>query len=555
MVKIQTTLSNLQKEIGKKISAKELEETLFDMGYELESIEEDTVIIDITAERPDLISVQGLTRALKAYLGIKKGLPKYEVKKSGHKLFVKNTPSYWPYAVAFIAKNVKLDQEKVRELIQLQEKIGVTMLRNRKKGGVGLYPLQKLVFPITFEGRKPEDISFRPLEYPSILSAREILENHKKGKEYAHLMKDWKIYTVFVDAKGTIMSMPPIINSHDLGKIDETTTDLFIECTGNDLNTILKVMNIFGASFIEMGAKVESIDVHYKNKIITVPDLKPTKMKISVDSANKILGLNLNNKEAKDLLEKMMYDVVNEKNQLTVFAPAFRTDLWHERDIIDDIARAYTFHKFIPTFTHVETIGETTKSIKIKEELEKIMIGLGFQELFTLSLTSTVDQFKNMNISEEEHIRLGESTEKSLNMMRLWLLPELIKALVHNRNKEYPQKVFEVNYVVIPDKTKDVLSKNVFHISALSAHEKADFTEIKQIVHYILTLFGYNYSIQDAEKNSFIPGRVGDIIVNNKKVGFLGELHPQVLENVHIEVPIVGFEIDLTILFDLEKEI
>jgi len=418
---------------------------------------------------------------------------------------------------------------------------------------VGLYPLQKLVFPITFEGRKPEDISFRPLEYPSILSAREILEKHKKGKEYGHLMKAWKTYPVFVDAKGTIMSMPPIINSHDFGKIDETTTDLFIECTGNDLDTLLKVMNIFGASLIEMNATVESIDVHYQNKIITVPNLKPTKMKIDINYVNKILGLNLTNKEAKKLLEKMMYGIIDQKKDLTVLIPAFRTDIWHEIDIIDDIARAYKFHSFIPKFTHVETIGETTKSIKIKEEIEKIMIGLEFQEVFTLSLTSISDQFKNMNIPEQEHIKLGESTEKSLNMIRLWLLPEILKSLIHNRNKEYPQKVFEINYVVVPDKNKDVLSKNVFHVSALSAHEKADFTEIKQIVHYVLTLFGYNYIITETENNSFIPGRVGDIIVNNKKIGFLGELHPQVLENVHIEVPIVGFEINLTELFELEK--
>ena len=162
--------------VGKKLSLEQLKDRISMLGTDLESIEGNEITVEVFPNRPDMLSEQGFARAFSSFIGVKTGLRKYEIKKSGKELFVKNTPEYYPYAIAFIAKNIKLDEEKVRELIQLQEKIGVTMLRNRKKGGIGLYPLEKLEFPITFEGRNPETIKFRPLEYPETIPATEILE-------------------------------------------------------------------------------------------------------------------------------------------------------------------------------------------------------------------------------------------------------------------------------------------------------------------------------------------------------------------------------------------
>src|SRR3989338_3900068 len=129
-------------------------------------------------------------------------------------------------------------------------------------------------------------------------------------------------------------------------------------------------------------------------------------------------------------------------------------------------------------------------------------------------------------------------------MILLWLLPEIIKMLVHNRSKEYPQRLFEVNYVIQPDSGRDVQSKNVLTFSFVSAHEQATFTEAKQVVTYFFSLFNIPYSIEECEHASFIPGRVGALIVHKKKIGFLGELHPTVLEKWNLEVPCIGCEID-----------
>src|SRR3989338_8596675 len=114
MVKIEVSFKELQKKIG-KICEEEIEQTLFDMGFELENLEGDVLTIDITAERPDLLSLQGISRALQSYLGIKNE-KEYVVKKEDYVILVKESvKKVRPYTVAAVIKNLSLNTEKIKE--------------------------------------------------------------------------------------------------------------------------------------------------------------------------------------------------------------------------------------------------------------------------------------------------------------------------------------------------------------------------------------------------------------------------------------------------------
>ena len=176
---------------------------------------------------------------------------------------------------------------------------------------------------------------------------------------------------------------------------------------------------------------------------------------------------------------------------------------------------------------------------------------MGYQEAFTLMLTSRQDQFDKMNIQELKHIKLGKSVESGVNIIRCWLLPEIIKALQHNRSVEYPHKLFEINYAVIPDEKIDVKCKDILKLCIASCHYNANFTEMKQVLDNIMDVLGINYEINDADHGSFIHGRAGKISVNKKDVAFIGELHPAVLKNWGLEMPAAALEINLTDLFNL----
>ncbi len=550
MVILETEHSTFNKLIGKKLTLKELEEILFNLGYELENSEGDNLRIDITAERPDLLSTYGLARILKAYLGNK--IESYKIPKSGEKLKVINETKEWPYAVACIVKGLKFDNQKIKEVIRIQEKLGATFLRNRKKGGLGLYPLDKIKFPVIFTSEDPKKIKFRPLESKNEMNGLELLENHPTGKKYKNIVENWKKFPIFKDANDKILSMPPIVNSHDLGKIDESTKEVFLEATGTDLKTINLALQVLTAALIEMGGKAFSIDMIYGNKTITSPSFEEEERKLKVEDVNKLLGLNLKVNDIKKLLEKMAYKIVSSNDkELKIVVDSVRSDIWHDVDIIDDIARAYGFNNFELSLKHVESIGNTTSSIKLKEKISNLMIGLGYQECFTLMLTSKEDQFDKMNIKEIKHINLGKSVEQSINMVRSWLLPELIKCLKSNRSVEYPHKLFEINYVTMPDETKDVKSKDILKLSIVSCHSSASFTEIKQILDYLINNLGIKSEIKETEHESFISGRVGKIIVDNAEIAQLGEIHPKVLENFGLEMPVAALELNLTELFKL----
>ncbi|MEK6948081.1 MAG: phenylalanine--tRNA ligase subunit beta [Nanoarchaeota archaeon] len=549
MVILETEHKQLNKILGRKLEIKELEEILFSLGYELENVEGDKLRIDITAERPDLLSTYGLGRLLRSYLGNKN--EEIKINKSNYKLNVKQPAKEWTNTAAAVVKGLKLDDQKIREIIRVQEKIGSTFLRNRKKGAIGIYPLEKIKFPITFTAEKPEQIKFRPLEYNKEINGREILEKHPTGMKYKHLLERWEKYPLFKDSNNKILSMPPIINSHELGRVDERTTEVFVEVSGKDIQTIRMALNVMVSALAGIGGKIYSVEIDNGNKIIT-PEFKGEKRTIEVGYVNKILGTSLKTNEVKKLLEKMNHKVVKTNtDSLILIVDPLRSDIWHDIDIADDIARTYGFNNLELRMKNVESVGETTRSVKVKDEISKLLTGLGYQECFTLMLTNNETQFEKMNIKEPGYVKLGTTVEQGINMMRQWLLPELMKSLENNRSAEYPQKLFEISHTTVIDNTKDVGCKDILKLSIVNCHANANFTEMKQVLDYLFNALGIKYELTEVEHETFIKGRNAKIKVENEHVGNFGEINPKVLENFGIEMPCTGLEINLSELFKL----
>jgi len=219
-----------EKLVGKKLSEKELKDRISMLGTDLESLDKDEIHVEIFPNRPDMLSEQGFSRAFSSFIGLKTGLRKFEVKKSEEKLIIDNSvKSVRPYSICAIVKNLKFDDEKIREIIQVQEKLHVTYGRNRKKCAIGIYPLEKIKFPIKFVGKNPKDILFQPLESKKEMTGLQILSQHPTGKDYGHLLEGKDKFPLFIDANNKVLSMPPIINSYDVGKISESTKEVFIE--------------------------------------------------------------------------------------------------------------------------------------------------------------------------------------------------------------------------------------------------------------------------------------------------------------------------------------
>jgi len=539
MPTIKISKKVIEEKIKKKLSLEELKDRISMLGTDLDGLDGDEITVEVFPNRPDMLSEQGFARALASFVKSKTGLRKYKVKSSGSHTKVEKTLKAWPYVVTFITKGLKFDDERIKEIIQVQEKLHTTLLRKRKKGGIGIYPLDKIQLPITFTTRKAEDIKFRPLEHPQEINGKEILQRHPTGKAFGHIIENEEEFPIFLDANQQIMSMPPIINSHDVGKIDEETKDIFVECTGTDLNILTQVINILASTFAEMGGEVLSMDIIYKDKKLTIPDLNPIKLKLNPEYVNKKLGLELKESEIRNLLEQMGHDYRNK----TVLVPAYRTDIINEVDLVEDIAIAYGYENFIPEIPNITTTGIENKFETFKRRISYTLTGFGYLETKSYNLTSPEIQNKKMS-TELKLVEVENPNTHEYSVLRTWITPSLLQILSENRHNEYPQNIFEIGNCF---KENEEFTR----LALLTCHKDANYTEIKQIIESLLNLLGLEYKLEEVEHPSFIPGRVARISIKDKNIAYIGELHPLVLDSFELEMPASCLELNLTELFNI----
>ena len=531
--------------VGKKLPIDKLKDRISMLGTDLDDITDSEIIVEIFPDRPDMLSEQGLARAFSSFIGHKTGLREYKIKDSKQKIIIEpSVKKVRPYTACAIVKNLKFDDEKIKSIIQIQEKLHISYGRHRKKLAIGIYPLEKIKFPVTYKALPPEKIKFIPLEYNTVLNGRQILSKTPTGREYAHLLENEKVYPFFIDANNGILSMPPIINSNDTGKISLNTKEVFIECSGFDFNVLKKCLNMIVTALADIGGTIYSLTLDYNGKKEITPNLTPEKIKLNLNYTNKILGLDLKESEVKELLERMGY---NYKAGL-VEIPCYRADILHEIDIIEDIAKAYGYENFKEEIPNVSTIASESYFVTFKRKISEILIGLGLLECSSFHLSNETSLNKKMNL-KNPLVEVEKPVNLDYNILRNNLLPNLLEILQKNKQYEYPQNIFELGIVFKKDEKKIV--KEIESLAIVKS--QGNFTEIKQILDVLLSSLSLEYEILEVSNSSYIEGRVGNILVNNKKIGTLGEINPEVLNNFEIEMPSSALEINLTELFKLTK--
>jgi len=551
MPTISFSLKDLQKLLGKKISIDELKDLLTYAKAEIDNYDKSTD--EVTADfgdtnLPYLWSVEGVAILLKGILGKEKGLPKLKINKGNYKLIVENSVTkVRPYIAAFVAKDCKIDDYLLKQIIQLQEKLCETYGMKRKKIAIGVYRNSQIKFPVYYKAVQPDKIKFTPLEFKKEMDLKEILEDHPKGQEYAWILEGADKYPILIDDNNEVLSFPPIINSNETGKLEEQDTELFFEVTGTDLDSVLVACNIFAQILNERGFKIFSVDIKYPNKKITTPSTLNEEIKLDKDNIQKLLGLNLKDNEIKTLLEKQRYDYKDGK----VIIPCYRKDILHENDIIEDIGIAYGYDKIEELPLTSYTPGLTKPIVKFIDKSRELLIGLGFQEVMSQILSNKNLLYNKMEIKDFGTVELEKPTSENYACLRTWLIPILMEILSKNKHVEYPQKIFEQGMITVKNDGKII---DYERIAALTIAEKADYTKIKQDLDCLMNMLDIEYTIDDAKHSSFITGRVGRIIVNNKKVGYIGEINPKVIYTFNLEMPVVGFELNLSELFEIVEK-
>ncbi|MGY5855987.1 MAG: phenylalanine--tRNA ligase subunit beta, partial [Candidatus Thorarchaeota archaeon] len=529
---VECRIDDLLSLIGKKLTMKKLEDTLFLIKAEVEKIEGNVIEIEVNPDRQDMLSTEGIARAVRAFLGLETGLKKYPVKKSGKQIIVKpGLSKIRPFICCSIIKDVPADDDLIKEYMHLQDALTSTHGRNRKKASIGLYVYDDIEFPIIYGPQTPEKIKFAPLGYEIEMDGPTIMTDHEKGIEFGSIIMSHKKWPLLYDSKDQVLSLPPIINSSSLGRMTTETRNLFVEVTGTHLLTVHQALNIITASLAERGGKIESVTVVYPDgSIDETPDFKPEIMTIDIEDINSVIGLDLTGNEIIQALEKTGYGAKFVKTkQVQVQVPKFRMDILHPVDVIEDIAIGYGFDNLVPAMPQTMTLGRVNPVTRLKNKVRDLMVGMGYHEVMNYIMSSPV--LLNDKMHRDRPLVTTENP-KTINysVLRNSLLPVLLDFISQNQHADYPQKIFEVGDIAIPDESKETRVDQVPSVSGLLTDVSVNITRLMSEIGFLLRNLGLDeqFTFESVNNSDFIEGRSATIKINGKTRGFFGEVSPEI---------------------------
>jgi phenylalanyl-tRNA synthetase beta chain len=506
------------------------------IGSDIERIEEDHVDVEFFPDRPDLFSVEGVARAMRGFLGLETGLPKYKVTPSGISFSIDpGLAAIRPYLGSAVIRGISLDEESILSLMGLQEALHWAVGRGRSKVAIGIHDLDAVTPPFRYLAAD-RSRAFVPLDFSEEMTMEEILDHHPKGRAYAHVVRDFPRYPLIVDARDRVLSFPPIING-ELTRVTADTKNLLLDTTGTDERAVRTAVNIICTALAETGATIQCVEIGGAH----VPTLAPTERLVSANEASTLLGVELDPLALSLLLEKMRFGAEPAGgDQVRVMVPCYRADIMHDWDIFEDAAIAYGYEHFDAAISPTFAIGCPHPVMEIYGAAREILCGLGFQEVMPFTLTNErVLSSRMQRPLPDSALKVMHPISEEHTHVRTDLIPLLLEMCQLNRHRELPQRLFALGDVVEGLATRQ-------RVACVSTHLGADFSEAYAVADALCREFSLAFTVREPDDPAFLAGRRGALLVGGRQVGVFGEIHPAVLNAWELEHPVAAVELDLT---------
>jgi phenylalanyl-tRNA synthetase beta chain len=496
-------------------------------------------------------------RALKGLFEIEVGIPNFNL--SSRREYViqvnESIKQLRPYIVSLVAKRKEnLTNEDIKELISMQEDLHNGIGRHRKKASIGIHNLDKIQFPLIYTTAEG-DFSFIPIDKQNRYTIKQILNESDSGREYGFILKDAKKYPIILDSNNSVLSFPPIVNSNET-RLSTDIKNILIEVTAINRQTAEDTIAIIAMSLFDSGFRINPVtiyDTKTGNKEST-PKMEAKNMQIDAGYINQVLGLNLTIQEISSYLKKSRLGVDMERGKrrkLTCTIPRYRTDIFHQIDIVEEAVIGYGVFNLQPSIPWSKTSGATSNLTKLFNVTREILVGMSMLEILSFSLVSKKVQYELMGIKNSISNTISVEGTKSTEyeVLRDSLIPSLLQTLSHNVHEEYPQKLFEIGKVF---QISDGLDEH-WNVGVVIAHNLANYTEAKSVMQELVNgCFGQVYaraiSTPGSYNGMFMEGRCANIIFNEKNIGVIGEITPRAIENFKLRVPVAAFELNLSSL-------
>ena len=547
------------------------EAQLSDIGCVVEEADDEGIEIEVFPDRSDLLSVETMARAARAFLYSDITPPQLKVETGTIEMDVDaSLSSIRPVILGAIVRNVNTGNtndernEFIQSLMDHQEKLHLTLGRKRRLASIGVHDLSTLAPPFKVKAvdRKHR---FTPLAMETDMSIQEILDSHPKGTEYAHLLEGMEFVPVIEDAVGRVLSFPPIINgSHTT--VTEETTDFMIDVTGWDERACEASLLLVCLSLAERGGKVESMKINSANgNDLIVPNGQARTHILPERLLERILGGKIESDVIRSALERMGGRLVETRTATdgprkssrwadasvgekihVIEMPRWRFDILHPIDLVEEIATGIGYESLGESFSSLALEGVPLSRATLIRRINESLSSQGIQQVQSLTLSNDEIQFERMRWKPLHQVtRIANPITIEHTILRQNILPSLMELLAANRHHELPQRVQECGEVV-----RD--HHNAWRVAWACAETNAGFTAAKGIAQALARDLGardeISFSPIEDNDGPWIPGRGAKIHIGEIELGSFGEIDPLVSEKFGLKVPIHAGEFDVRAL-------
>lgn len=566
-----------QIEHGIMILPKDYEQYIGKDIVEVLNLKEDIIEFEITSNRPDCFSIEGLGRETAVSLNVpfkapRKNLDSINVEKvneiNGLKVDIEAPDLCYRY-IGRVVENVKIGPSP--EWMQRRLRAcGVRAINNIVD--ITNYVMLELGQPM------------HAFDINSIDGKHIYVRRAKQNEEIITLDGEKRALTtdnlVIADEKKPV-AIAGVMGGENSEIEDTTKTVVFESAVFNGASVRLTAKSVGlrteASSRYEKGLSsenalrainraVELVELIGAGKAIEkCIDVYPTKQKVNEinfepDRINALLGTNVSKEEMIKIFESLEIKVDGNK----VIAPYFRPDLEQLADIAEEVLRIYGYDKLETTYVNAETtLGIKNKKQRLEDNLRKTLVAKGYSEVCTYAFINQKD-LEKCNIKEgnvlNDTIKIKNKLSEDYTMMRTTTLPSMMQTVATNYTKKNKDvNLFEIARVYTDTENnieKGEIPEEPTVLSLAVYGEQEDFYTVKGIIENILETANIKrYEIEKEDTDiSMHPGRTAKIMIGKDAIATFGEVHPVVCKNYGVKTKVYYAKIDVDKLVRYSKE-
>jgi phenylalanyl-tRNA synthetase beta chain len=278
----------------------------------------------------------------------------------------------------------------------------------------------------------------------------------------------------------------------------------------------------------------------------------PKKIKVSLDieNANNLLGYKFSNAKAQKYFKGLGLDPKSTGKKINTTCPSWRYDLNIESDLIEELARLEGYDK-LPQRSLQPLLGR--KKVSTERLVSNFFVSQGYNEVITYSFIDENDADLIQN--NKNKLKVSNPISQNMNVMRPSLWPGLLSTYIKNyKNGKSDQKIFEIGSIFLTDskgkvdevnQVSGLISGNFNSIHWDRKPEPLNFFDLKGDLEKLSSHLKLEFSFQEMSTPFLHPGKTASITLNNKKMGYLGALHPNIINLKGLKSEVYLFSLNL----------